>query len=442
MEDAPARAVGVWAPRLLALEGVEPPVVVGCSGGADSLALLALASAVGLRPLAVYVDHGLRADTGRDRATVEAAAERLGAGFVVSRVDVAPGPGLEARARDARYAALEHARAAHGASAVLVGHTRDDQAETVLLNLLRGSGTAGLAGMPAARERLRRPLLGLRRADTREICARLRLTPVEDPMNHDTRHRRVWLRREVLPALEGGARRDLVELLARQADVVRDDDALLDALARRAVVPAGAALPVDAVLGTPAPLARRAVRQWLGSPPPSLASVGAVLDVARGSRRAVDLPGGRRVERSGGLLHLVAATPGPRPAPVRWPQPGRAEFGEWAFESWVERAAPVAWPDGRAVAVCDAERVGDEVGVRGVSPGDRFRPVGGRGTRLVHDALAELGVPAARRPARPVVTAPDGAVLWVVGYRIDDRVRVTPRTRRFLWLTSAAGHAA
>jgi len=280
---------------------VTAPVVVGCSGGADSLALLALAVDGGLAPIAVHVDHGLRPDSDREAGIVADAAARLGAGFDARRVTIAGEANLEARARTARYDALEAARVAHGATAVLVAHTADDQAETVLLNFLRGSGSAGLAGMPARRGRVVRPLLAARRADVRAECTRRELTPWEDPSNDD---RRNWIRREVLPLLEQGAGRDLTPLLTRQADVLRAESDFLDALARAAWPGEGEARGRDLV-ALPDPLARRAVRCWLGPPPPALDEVEAVLAVARGARRAVDLAGGRRVQRSAGVLHAV-----------------------------------------------------------------------------------------------------------------------------------------
>jgi len=283
---------------------VTAPVVVGCSGGADSLALLALAVDGGLAPIAVHVDHGLRPGSDREAGNVAHAAARLGAGFDARRVTVAPGPNLEARARDVRYDALEAARAEHGATAVLVAHTADDQAETVVLNLLRGSGSAGLAGMPTRRGRVVRPLLGARRADVRAECARRQLTPWEDPSNDDLAFRRNWIRHEVLPLLERGAGRDLTPLLTRQADVLRAESDFLDALARAAWPGEGGARARD-LAALPDPLARRAVRCWLGPPPPALDEVDAVLAVARGERRAVDLAGGRRVHRSAGVLHAA-----------------------------------------------------------------------------------------------------------------------------------------
>jgi tRNA(Ile)-lysidine synthase len=284
---------------------VTAPVVVGCSGGADSLALLALAVDAGLEPIAVHVDHRLRSGSANEAEVVRDASARLGAAFDARRVTVAAGPNLEARAREARYDALETARVEHGATAVLVAHTADDQAETVLLNLLRGSGSAGLAGMPARRDHVVRPLLGARRADLRAECARRGLVPCEDPSNDDLSFRRNWIRHEVLPMLERGSGRDLTPLLTRQADVLRSECDFLDALAR-AAWPGEAGARARDLAALPDPLARRAVRCWLGPPPPALDEVDAVLAVARGERRAVDLAGGRRVQRSAGMLHAGA----------------------------------------------------------------------------------------------------------------------------------------
>jgi tRNA(Ile)-lysidine synthase len=428
-------ALATFVPRLTALGVGEDRVVVGCSGGADSLALLALVRASEREACAVYVDHGLRPGV-HDADVVAAAAARFGAAFRAVRVDIAVGGNLEARARDARYAALEAVRAEQQAAAVLVGHTRDDQAETVLLNLLRGSGTSGLAGMPRRRGHLRRPLLGFRRAETREICARLGLAPVQDLMNDDVRYRRVWLRREVIPQLERDARRDLVEVLARQADLVRDDSEYLDA---RAAALLGPDDVQDAarLAAAPAALARRAVRTWLGSPPLPSGQVEAVLEVARGERRAVQLPGDRRVERVAGALHLVA-TPAAVPARATLALPGRAQFGRFDLDAWFEHAPPVRWPDGREAAVLDADRVGAAVTIAATPAGARFRPLGRSGTKLVSDALREAGVASTERAARPVVIGPAGNVCWVVGYRIDESVKVTARTRRFLWIAAEA----
>ncbi|HKY77922.1 MAG TPA: tRNA lysidine(34) synthetase TilS [Acidimicrobiia bacterium] len=440
--------------------GLTPPVVVACSGGPDSLALLALASEAGLEPVAVHVDHGARAGSAAEVDVVAGFAERLGAGFAAEAVVVSPGPNFEARAREARYEALERARVRLGATAVLVGHSRDDQAETVLLNVLRGAGVPGLAGMPARRGTIVRPLLEVPRADLAAVCARLGLSPIVDPMNADPAHRRVWLRREVIPALEAGAARDLRAVLARQAAVARTDSDFLDELAEELLAGAGSGadslsgvsgLDVAVLASAPEALARRAVRMWLGAPPPPAGHVEEVLAVIRGERRAAVVPGGVEVSRAGGRLHARRVQPGERPsdsARLEVALPGTAAGFGLELNSWVERAAPVRWPDGRWTAVLDADLAGDRAVLRRAAPGERFVPLGLAGHKTVADALAEAGVAPHARAGHPILARPetneadedpDGSALWVLGYRIDDRVRVSPGTRRFLWLTVEAG---
>jgi tRNA(Ile)-lysidine synthase len=279
-------------------------VVVACSGGPDSLALLALAVAAGLEPIAVHVDHGLRPGAESERGVVGRHAATLGARSHGERAFVPPGPNLEARARDARYAALELARQQLDASVILVGHTADDQAETVLLHFLRGSASAGLGGMMVRRDRLVRPMLGIRREETEALCASLGLDPVRDPSNDDRSLRRNWVRHDVLPMLAAGAGRDLVPVLARQAAILRDESDYLDALARTAW-PGERGPSASVLCSMPVVLARRAVRLWLGPPPPSLDEVERVLEVARGSVRATEVSGGRRVSRRSGVLEVA-----------------------------------------------------------------------------------------------------------------------------------------
>ncbi len=268
------------------------PVTCAVSGGADSLALLALATAAGCRATAVHVDHGLRPGSDAEADVVADAARRFGAAFRAERATVALGPNLEARARTARYALLP--------PDVLTGHTADDQAETVLLNVLRGAGLDGLAGYrPEGR-----PIRRLRRAETHALCADLGLVAVVDPSNTDPAHRRNRVRHELLPLADAIAQRDLGEVLARQADLLRDDAALLDALAA-AIDPTDA----GALASAPGPLARRAVRAWLRAGPechpPDAATVERVLEVARGSAAATEVGGGRSGRRSAGRLTLA-----------------------------------------------------------------------------------------------------------------------------------------
>ena len=277
-----------------------PPegAVITCavSGGADSLSLLVLASVAGCRVTAVHVDHGLRPGSVSEADRVRDAAERYGARFRAEHVTVMPGPNLQARARAARYGVLP--------ADVLTGHTCDDLAETVVLNLLRGAGRPGLAGI---RRSQRRPLLGLRRTDTVALCAAEGLEPLQDPTNDDPTHRRTRVRHEVLPLLDDVAGRDVVPVIARVADVMGEESDLLDRLAAE-LDPTDPAALRDA---DPA-LARRAVRAWLwrgmgGDHPVDLAAVDRVLGVARQEATAAEVQGGWRVFRSEGRLQLDRA---------------------------------------------------------------------------------------------------------------------------------------
>jgi tRNA(Ile)-lysidine synthase len=290
------------------MDDVESDPVVACSGGPDSVALLALVAATGRTPTAVYVDHGLRAETGAEAARVAALAERLGLAARTVAVTVGAGPNLEARARDARYGALDAVRREVGARHVLVGHTADDQAETVVLNLMRGSGASGLGAMAVRRDTVVRPLLGFRRHECDAVCAAVGVQPVHDPMNDDRAFRRVAVRVDVLPRLSAVAGRDLVPVLARQAEVLRSESDYLDELARAAWPPDAEVHRADVLSRLPLPLARRAVRPWIGAPPPSFADVERVLSVARGEIRATEITGGHRVQRRSGVLHLVRAS--------------------------------------------------------------------------------------------------------------------------------------
>ncbi len=270
-------------------------LLCGVSGGADSLALMVLALAAGCEVTAVHVDHGLRAGSDREADLVALVADRFGARFRTERVELEAGPNLEARSRAARLEVL-------GPTAAL-GHTADDRAETMLLNLLRGAGPDGLAGI---RPGPRHPILELRRSDTERVCVLAGVEPFEDPSNRDRRFLRNRVRLELLPLLDDLADRDAVPILVRQgalfaelADHLRLEARELDVTDARALAAA------DVVV------ARVAVREWLRagvaeSHPPDVATVERVLAVARMDARSTDVGGGRRVERTAGRLRLVS----------------------------------------------------------------------------------------------------------------------------------------
>jgi tRNA(Ile)-lysidine synthase len=210
-------------------------VLVACSGGADSLALAAatafVAERAGIAAGAVVVDHGWRPGSAQDAAEAASACRALGLDPVeVVAVDARGAGGPEAAARAARYAALDDAAARYRVDAVLLGHTLDDQAETVLLGLARGSGARSLSGMPVRRGVFRRPLLALPRTTTRRACAALGLQPLADPANDDDAYARVRVRR-ALAVLAEALGEGLVPALARTGDLLREDSDALDALA-------------------------------------------------------------------------------------------------------------------------------------------------------------------------------------------------------------------
>jgi tRNA(Ile)-lysidine synthase len=294
-------------------------VLVACSGGPDSLALADTvafcAPRAGLRAGLVSVDHGLQ-DGSAERAAGVAAWAR-GAGLdPAEAVSVAVGAdgGPEGAAREARYAALDAAAERHGAAAVLLGHTRDDQAETVLLALVRGAGPRGIAGMRAVRGKYRRPLLGIARSDTHEACAERGLKPWADPHNEDPRFLRSALR-PALDSLVAVLGEDLVANLARTAALVGEDTDHLDALALAALDECrvhdgtGAGLDAKRVAALPAPIRTRVLRAWVLESGVNgaelnhrhVAAVDALVAAWKGQGPAF-LPGGIEVRRAGGRL--------------------------------------------------------------------------------------------------------------------------------------------
>ncbi|MEH3130654.1 MAG: tRNA lysidine(34) synthetase TilS [Mycolicibacterium neoaurum] len=249
-------AVATFAGRYL---GDVRPWAVALSGGADSLALAAVAAM--LRPTtALIVDHGLQDGSDRVAATARDHAMQLGCvDAQVLRVEVGATGGPEAAARTARYRALGGGR---DGMPVLLGHTLDDQAETVLLGLGRGSGARSIAGMRPFDDPWCRPLLGQRRATTMAACAELGLTPWHDPHNTDPRFTRVRLRTEVLPLLEEVLGGGVAAALARTATALREDSEALDALADTHATD-GDALDVSALAVLPSAVRRRVIRRWL-----------------------------------------------------------------------------------------------------------------------------------------------------------------------------------
>lgn len=391
------------------------PVLAMVSGGADSTCLMYVLARLHDGPVGVLaVDHGLRPESRGEAEAVVAAALGLGLAAHLEALDLAPGPGVQERARDARLAAARGVAAAGGYARIATGHTASDQAETVLFRLARGTGRSGALGMAAARDELVRPLLCVSGEETRRWCAARGIAVVRDPANDDRVHARARVRHGLVPALAAvhpGAEGHL----AAFADLLRDEAEVLGPLvdaawerARRGEGLAAAALAVE-----PAPLRRLLVRRLLaeaGLPGEALARAPlerALALLERGGR--AELPGGGAAIEGGCLVAFTPAARAPAPAPLG--VPGAVRFGDQ-----VVRAAPGAGlPPGAArVAV----RADGPLEVRGPRPGDRL-PIAGGGRQAVGRLLASAGVPARLRHLVPLVATPE-RVVWVAGHRAAD----------------------
>jgi tRNA(Ile)-lysidine synthase len=409
-------------------------LVVALSGGADSAVCAWAANRLRGGVRAVHVDHGWPASAALRRAAQQVAGH-LGLGISVVETQVEPGPSPEGQARLARYEALEDELASD--EWLLTGHTMDDQAETVLGNLLRGAGAAGLSGIPRRRGRIVRPLLDVARAATRELAALLGLPWADDPTNLDTALRRNALRRDVIPYLETRINPSVRAALVRLASAVDEDERFLDETARAIPIETSGStvrLPAPLLATVPNPVAaraaRRALREIHHGYPGSSADVAAILSVAKGGR-PVELAGSVRLERNGVWVTLERPDLPTSPSPTPWPFPGIVRAGSWNFEAWLEVTPPLVFPLSPFAEVFDADTMPASVTVRTMEPGDHVAIVGG--TKPLTDVLAEARIAPAQRSRWPVV-ATNGDVIWVPGVRRADAGWVGRATRRYLWV--------
>ncbi len=417
-------------------------LLVAVSGGPDSIALLValaeLARTGGWRVTAAHVDHGLRGPEGAtERAAVATVAASLGVALVERRLALTPGSGLEVRARRARRRALVSMAEQAGATRIALGHTADDQAETVLLRLLRGAGRGGLGAMRAARGRLLRPLLASTRADVRHFLADRRVAFALDRSNAELRHARNRLRRLVMPILAAEFNPRVGPALAALAARLHDEDDLLEALAaaRRDGLVEDGRLAV-AVADEPPALGRRIVRAWLENG--TRAGVTAehverVLALTRSTGRGtVGLPHAAHVLREGS--HLVRRG-SERPAAafcLSIVPGGEAADPGTGWRLWLSPPRPCAGHDAQggdpSRAAFDAEALGESLLVRSRRPGDRIH-LQGIGTRKLQDVLVDAKVPRERRPGVPLLESA-GQILWVAGVVRGSGAAVGQRTRR------------
>jgi tRNA(Ile)-lysidine synthase len=429
-------------------------ILVACSGGADSVALssaLAVrAAGSGARFVALgHVDHGLRARSADEAEGVRALAERLSLPFFLSRLTGLAGKlsemGLEAAAREARYAALVALCGEAGTELIATAHTRSDQAETLLLRLARGAGPGALSGVRRVRSigqvRVVRPLLGVPRAATERYCERHALPFTRDPHNLDPRRARTRIREE-LPRLAALLNPRLEEALAGAAALLADEDELLSSLAAQQLDAARVAggFAAAALRALPPALLRRcllaaAAEAGLRPERTHLERIGALLRKGSG---AVDLPLGRAAVESS-VLRFAEASKGAREAAaealreVAVPGPGRYCWGGAMLEvtqtgaDGEGEASGAALPDDAQDALrVDGARAPFPWLLRSPRPGDRFRPGGGR-EKKVSDLLIDARVPRSLRSSLALLEDARGQLFFVEGLRPGEVARGAPR---------------
>jgi tRNA(Ile)-lysidine synthase len=406
------------------------PVIVAVSGGPDSVALLDLLARAGanqgLDLVVGHVDHGIHPNSAQVAHQVESLASHYGVPMEATRLGLGSDAG-ETRARSARYAWLEAIRVRYCAVAIMTGHHADDQAETVLMRVLAGSGPAGVAGMARVNGRLVRPLLSFRRVELTSYLRQRGLTAFLDPANADSRHLRSWLRTEVLPGLERrlpDLHRNLIRVSTQAARDRAAWDAILDTLPGLDLQRDSAVISVagstiagyDSNLGEAVLLAlARRVGCVLG--PSRVGRVFALLKSGESGEK-VPLGGGWSAELSFGRLRLAADQSALNLEP--WPLEGdRGErvWGRWRFR-WQRGVAPARQDRGGFSAWFTPE----PLTVRSWTAGEKLKPLGGSGRRLIVRCFQDERVPRSRRASWPVL-AQDDRVIWIPGVcRSDARV--------------------
>jgi tRNA(Ile)-lysidine synthase len=464
--DRVARFAGrhsLWTP--------ETRVVAAVSGGSDSVALAFL-----LRDLAAHGDvvfagiahlnHHLReADSDSDAAFVRALADRLGVAAIVGDADVKSeasehGVSLEVAGRHARQRFFREVITSINADRVAVAHTRDDQAETVMLRLVRGAGSAGLGAMAPRREHIIRPLLDETRLGLRDHLRGINEAWRDDATNDDRSIPRNLVRHEIMPRLRM-INAQAEAALARAAEILRGDEEFLERLANAAFVRAVAPRDTEEDGGTevqvdiaefaklPLSLARRVARYALETANPSRTyGLEEVDDLRRAAAGDPVNISGLSLERFGGKVvltnrgvrevHSVHGAPDSvDPIELRLDIPGTVEAprGAWTISARGPVATPESIDSHATQVMVDADEIGRHLIVRYRRPGDRLHPLGAPGRRKVQDVLVDRKVPRDDRDSVPIVTTLKGDIVWVAGQVLAEPFRVTSLTKSVVVLT-------
>ena len=444
--------------RQLGLLSPGDRVVVAVSGGADSVALLQVLSAwqdhLDLTLAVAHVDHGLRGEESlADARFVEQLAGQSGLPFFLKRLNLKSvlgkrkGESVQAVARERRYARLQAVAREWGGTKVAVGHTQDDQAETVLLSMLRGSGLAGLSGMPVWREPcVIRPFLQVSRTQILQYLDDKDCEFRVDSTNDNPKYTRNRLRRELMPLLKT-FNPNVVSVLSRQAVILREEHQYLDEAAKAALESVEVSRTKDRVVWSrsrlltfPVSLQRRMIllmagTLWIKPGPLGFETVETLLQhVVHGTSGASGCVAGLEAVREYDRVTFVKAGRNSRrqhgwscvwpfPGSIRWPVTGQT------IEGKITATKTIPSRRNDSVAYLDADRFSHELVVRSWKPGDYFFPYGMGGRRKkLQDFFSDAKIHQAERSAVPLVVAPEG-ILWVGGYRSDHRFRVTEETR-------------
>lgn len=446
---------------------VKDTVVVGVSGGPDSVCLLnilaGLQGELSIKLHVAHLNHMLRgAESDADAEYVANLAESLGIPATIARRDVRAYQtlhhcSLEEAAREVRYGFFGQVANSAGASCVALGHTADDQVETVLMHLIRGTGISGLGGMKpvslwrSTREgveiKIVRPLLGITREETESYCATHQLAPRRDTSNESPAYLRNRIRGELVPLLKS-YNPNIRATLLRAARSAADDYAWLQQAASRVWAEVVRKEPGGLVLDTKAfallhpALKRHLLRAVLEHLTGNLVDIEAVHiesmveTMAKPAGKMLNLPGGLVLSTGYGRAIIG---PGERQGPFpalegehRLKVPGETLFSGWRVKASISRQQPSKKAQGWS-ADLDLDLVGDELVVRNRRPGDRFQPLGMSQPKKLQDFMVDAKIPRAWRDRIPLVCSPD-RILWVVGWRIDEQVKIASSTQRVLHL--------
>lgn len=453
--------------RTIRTHGLLPAgsrVAVALSGGADSVALLfalrEIAAAERFQVAgAVHLNHQLRgADADADAEFCRDLAARLQVPIEIEQVDVAQlaremGASVEHAAHIARHAFFDRAAARLGATAVAVAHTKDDQAETFLLRLLRGAGPRGLSGIHPRAGIVVRPLIETSRADARDFLRAANITFREDATNADLSIPRNSIRHTLLPLLDVVFAPGIVDILDREAAIAREDADYLEGAAEAAAArlisqtTRGVELDAQAVMAEPPAIARRVIRlaQQMAAGPDRFIGFDAGETVRRfvvsKSTGQLDLPG-HRVNRRGGSLVLTGSRGREKPAPAadfmyQLAVPGQIAVPEAACAISADTSAVPAGRSAREVwhlvgrsdeAVIEARRLAGPLAVRNRRPGDTFRPLGLHGRKTLQDFFVDAKIDRFEREKTPVIVDSAGQIVWVAGLAVAEDFRVTEAT--------------